>query len=182
MYPWGYSRVMVNTKVFPLLLLAILAGCSKPGPPSVGLHEAALKGDLDAIRQHIRAGSDLDAKEPEAGSSPLHTAAMFDQVEVAEALIAAGADVDARDDRGSTPLHVAAFLCRTEIVEALLENGADKNARNNEGATALESVSGPFEDVKGIYDWVQTGLGPLGLELNYERIEATRPQIAGMLR
>jgi hypothetical protein len=63
-----------------------------------------------------------------------------------------------------------------------LENGADKNIRNNFGSTAFESVAGPFNEVKGIYDLFSKDLGPLGLKLDYKRIEETRPLIAEMLR
>jgi ankyrin repeat protein len=138
-------------------------------------------GNLEAIRQHIEAGSDLNEKEPMGGSSPMITAITFGKTEVALALIAAGADVNFKNNEGSTPLHTAAFFCRTEIVKALLDKGADKNIRNNAGSTALESVAGSFENVKPIYDYLMTAYGPLGLELDYEKIKTTRPVIAGML-
>ena len=60
--------------------------------------------------------------------------------------------------------------------------GADKTLPNKAGRTALESVSGPFNDVKGIYDSLGAAVEPLGLKLDYERIKMTRPQIAEMLR
>ena len=62
------------------------------------------------------------------------------------------------------------------------QKGADKKARNNAGSTALESVAGPFDQVKGIYDLLQSILGPLGLKLDYDQIRATRPEIADLLR
>jgi ankyrin repeat protein len=101
---------------------------------------------------------------------------------VAKALIAAGADVDQRNNEGSTALMTAAFFCRTEIVEALLAAGADTSIRNAAGATALDAVSAPFASMKGIYDIVGAALGPYGLELDYERLELTRPKIAELLR
>ena len=116
------------------------------------------------------------------GASPVITAITFGKTEVALALIAAGADVNFKNNEGSTPLHTAAFFCRTEIVKALLDKGADKNIRNNAGSTALESVTGRFEDVKPVYDYLLSAFGTLGLELDYELLKSTRPKIAGMLR
>ncbi len=155
---------------------------TSPKLPSMDIHTAALLGDLETIQQHIKADSDLDQKDPTVGSSPLITAAVFGKTEVARALIEAGADVNLKNNEGSTALHSAAFLCRTEIVEMLLDNGADKNLKNNFGNTALESVAVPFSNVKGIYDIFSKDLGPLGLKLDYEQLEMTRPKIAEMLR
>ena len=151
-------------------------------PPATDIHTATFLGDLDAIQQHIQAGTDLDEREPAVGSSPLITAAVFGKTEVARALIEAGADVNLQNQEGSTALHSAAFLCRTEIVEMLLANGADKNLRNIYGSTALQSVEGPFSEVKGIYDEFSKQLGPLGLKLDYQQLEETRPVIAAMLK
>jgi len=185
------EEIAMKTVTTAILVVTLLTftGCGKqessqtaPKPPSVGLHEAAALGNLEAIRQHNKAGSDLNEKEPSRGSSPLITATAFGQTEAARVLIEAGADVNYKNNEGSTPLITAAFFCRTEIVKALLDNGADKNARNNAGRTALESVSAPFDDVKGIYDKFRAVLGPLGIELDYERIKMTRPKIAEMLR
>jgi len=46
---------------------------------------------------------------------------------------------------------------------------------------AYESVAGPFDQVKGIYDYLGATLAPAGLKLDYERIKLTRPKIAEML-
>ncbi len=170
-----------------LLSFVLLNGCGKPSPkldpPNLSLHEAVLQGNLEAVQQHIAAGSNLDEKAPESGASPLITADAFGKVEIAKTLITAGADVNHRQTSdGGTPLHVAAFLCHSEIVEDLLNNGADKDARNNNGTTALESVAGPFDEVTWIYVLLEGALGPMGLKLDYERIQADRPKIAEMLR
>jgi len=172
----------VMTVILVVSLLTV-AGCEKQENPTprISLHLAALQGRIDAIRQHIKAGSDLNEKD-EYGSSPLIVAVTFGKTEVARALIEAGADMKIANNDGATPLHIAAFLCRTEIVEALLDNGADKNLRNKAGSTALETVLSPFEDVKGIYDSIGKALKPLGLRLDYNRIKMTRPKIAEMLR
>lgn len=150
--------------------------------PAAGLHEAALTGNLEAIRGHIESGADLNARDPSGGSSPLIIAATFGRTEVARALIAAGADLNQRNNDGSTALLTAALLCRTEIVGALLDAGADKSIGNNSGSTPLQVVTIPFDAIKGIYDYLGTALGPYGLTLDYERIRQTRPKIAAMLQ
>ena len=150
--------------------------------PAIGLEKAVHQGNAEAVRQHIAAGSDLNVRRADSGSTPLITGATFGQTETASLLIEAGADLNIRNNDGSTALHTAVFLCRTEIVKALLEKGADKNIRNSAGATALDSVAGPFEDVKPIYDLLARVLGPAGLKLDYVGIKSLRPQIAEMLR
>jgi len=142
---------------------------------------AALQGNMEAVRQHIEAGTDLNQKDA-WGSTPLIIAAVFGKTEVARALIEAGADLNLTNNDGATALHTAAFLCREEIVEALLEGGANKYLRDNFGNTAAESVAGPFDDVKPVYDQLAQGLAPLGLQLDYEQLKTTRPQIAELLR
>lgn len=150
--------------------------------PDIGIHEAVITGNMEAVMQYIKADSDLNEKEPMGGSSPLISAATFGKTEVALALIEAGADVNSTNNEGSTALHTAAFFCRMEIVEALLANGADKSIKNNVGSTALDSVTAPYEAVKGIYEYFGTTFAPLGLKLDYEQIQLTRPRIAEMLR
>ena len=176
----------MKTKTAAILIVTLFAliGCAKQktSAPKVDLHTAAIMGDLEAVQQHIRAGSDLNIKEPTRGSTPLLTAVVFGNTDVALALIDAGANINHQNTEGSTPLITAAFLCRAEIVKALLAKGADKTLRNNAGHTALQSVSRPFEDVKSIYESLATALEPLGLKLDYERIRTTRPVIAEMLR
>ena len=147
----------------------------------MGIHQAIIQGDLKSVKQHIANGTDVNEPEKMSGSTPLVTAALFGRVEIAAYLMNSGADVNLRNNDGSTALHTAAFFCQAEIVEMLLQNGADKSIKNNGGATALESVNGPFEPVKGIYDYFANTLGPLGLRLDYEHLKKTRPRIAQML-
>jgi hypothetical protein len=150
--------------------------------PDTSLIDAAVVGNLEAVRQHIAAGTDLNERNPESGSTALIAAVAIGQNETASLLIEGGADLEVKNNEGSTALHTAAFLCREKIVKVLLAKGVDRNARNNAGSTALDSVEGPFDDVKSIYDRIQTVLGPYGLELDYEFIKETRPQIAELLR
>ncbi len=170
------AAILVATLITPLPV----RGQDTPAP-SVSLHLAALQGDIDAVRQHLKAGSDLNAKDA-FGSSPLVIAATFGRTGVAKALIEAGAELEVRNNDAATPLHIAAFLCHAEIVESLLDHDANRHLRDDYGNTAFDAVAGPFGDVKDIYDRLRMGLGPLGLRLDEERIKRTRPWITKMLR
>ncbi len=151
-------------------------------PAGRSLVEAAVAGDADAVRERIRAGADLNEREPMAGSTALIAAATFGRAAVVDALIEAGADLDAKNNDGSTALMTAALLGRTEVVRSLLAAGADRSLRNNAGATALDIAAAPFDSMRGIYDYLSAVLGPAGLELDYDAIRAAKPAIAEMLR
>lgn len=150
-------------------------------PPEKDIHTAVISGDLEAIKQHIAAGSNLNEKDPFGGSSPLISAAVFGKPEIAKVLLEAGVDINFQNNDGSTALHTAAFFCRPEIVEMLLDKGADKTIRNSFGTTAYDNVAGPFADVKPVYDMMGTALEPMGLKLDYAYLEKTRPEIAEAL-
>ncbi|MEQ8471309.1 MAG: ankyrin repeat domain-containing protein [Marinoscillum sp.] len=152
------------------------------GAPDVDIHTAVISGNLDVVKQHIEAGSDLNAPDPFGGSSPLITASLFGQPEIAKELLDAGVKVNFTNNEGSTALHTAAFFCKKEMVHLLIMNGADKSIRNNYGATALESVAGPFADVKPIYEMMKQQLSPMGVKVDMEYIEKTRPEIVTILQ
>ena len=75
-----------------------VAEAKKPEPPKaiapdISFHGAAINGDIEAVKQQLAAGTDVNAKGT-GGSTPLHYAAMTGRKEVVELLIAAGADVN----------------------------------------------------------------------------------------
>lgn len=74
------------------------------------LHLAAASGDAAQVRYLLATGSDPNARDTVAGTTPLHLAAGYSgSVDVVRLLLDAGADPDAREQSmGGTPLHVAA--------------------------------------------------------------------------
>lgn len=150
--------------------------------PTIDIHTAVITGNLEAVKQHIAAGSDINAKEPMSGSTPLMSAATFNKPELAKALIDAKADLSIKNNDGSTALHTAAFFGRIEIVQMLIDARADKTIRNNFGATARESVLGDFAEVKPFYDMLVQQLKPMGFELDMDELQKARPVIAMMLQ
>ncbi|TFV96011.1 ankyrin repeat domain-containing protein [Algoriphagus kandeliae] len=175
-----------------LLVAALFPACTKAQEktvqsqqvekPQLDIHTAVMTNNLEVVKQHIAAGSDINEKEPFSGSTPLVSAITFGKTEIAKSLIEAGADLSLVNNDGATPLHVAAFFGRVEIVQLLLDADADKTLKNNFGFTPRETVMGSFEEVKPIYEMMKQQLGPLGLELDMEQLEKTRPVIAMMLQ
>ena len=120
-----------------LLLTAIaavlLVGCAttqQPEPtaakaPDISINEAAYTGNIEAVKQHLAAGTDVNAKASR-GWTPLHSVA---SKKIAKLLINKGADVNAKDKIGGTPLHLATYSGQEEIVELLIVSGANMNAK-----------------------------------------------------
>ena len=120
-----------------LLLTTIAAvlvvGCTttqQPEPPTakapdITIHEAAYTGNIEAVKQHLAAGTDVNAKASR-GWTPLHSVA---SKKIAKLLINKGADVNAKDKIGGTPLHLATYSGQEEIVELLIVSGANMNAK-----------------------------------------------------
>lgn len=185
-------------RLITCLLLAAMLGCGsqetdetsaesdpvKPAAPLVDIFTAAGEGNLEEVKQHIAAGTDLNQRlTDDQKSTPLIIAITFGRVATAQALITAKSELDLQNKDGNTALSIAAFLGYGDIVKPLLEAGADRNIKNKDGATALDIVQTPWNDIKPIYDYINSTLfQPFGIPLDYERIQAARPKIAKMLR
>ena len=114
----------------------VLVGCGNPEADRA-LLDAAWDGNIEAVKQHLAAGTDVNAKN-QYGTPPLHYAVLYDHKEIAELLIEKGADVNAKAGFGSTPLHDAAFSDLKEVAELLIANGADVNVKSKFGETPLD--------------------------------------------
>ena len=83
---------------------------SKPEPstakaPNISIVDDAYDGNIEAVKQHLAAGTDVNAKNE--SMTPLHWVAYKGNSEIIELLIAKGADVNAKDVAGFSPLHHA---------------------------------------------------------------------------
>jgi len=125
----------------------VLVGCGESRPLSEAdkaLIQAAQKGDIETVKQHLDAGADVNAKD-EQGRTAIYMAAKTRKVkkEITELLIANNADVNVKvtnrikSDNGATPLH---FVKNKEVAELLIEKGADVNVKAVDGATPLHLV------------------------------------------
>ncbi len=111
--------------------------------PDISIHDAVKKGNIEAVQQHLAAGTDVNAKG-KYGATPLHNTAIK---EIAELLIPNGAEVNAKDGNGWTPLHYAAGRGHRETAELLIAKGADVNAKGADGKTPLDSADGEIADL-----------------------------------
>jgi ankyrin repeat protein len=105
----------------------------KNGTEDYSIHLAAARGNIEAVKQHLAAGADVNAMSGADGRTPLNIAATHGHKEIAELLIAEGADVNATDENGWTPLLVAAYWGGKEIAELLIAKGASVNAKGGIG-------------------------------------------------
>jgi len=99
----------VPTKIFEMWDdLEVSVWAQSPEPPTaeapdISIHKAATFGNIEAVKQHLAAGTEVDAKD-DNGFPPLHLAADRGHTEVVELLITKGAEVNAQSDGGNTPL------------------------------------------------------------------------------
>lgn len=142
---------------------------------SNALCDAIRSGDLQAVKEQLANGVDINAEDSEFGVTALSWAALLDNTEIAKFLIAKGADINAKSRDGSTPLHSAAFLGHTEIAELLIQKGAKVNPKNYRDETPLD-VS--------VVDWETTEFiaGLLEIKVDAEKVKIGRTKIIEILR
>ena len=104
-----------------------LVGCGEPS--SELLQQSVTDVNVEAVKQHLADGADVNVKDEARGLTPLHFATQNGQKEIVELLIADGADVNAKMNNGMTPLDCSALIPpssnKTEIVDLLSKHGGE---------------------------------------------------------
>ena len=131
-------------------LAAVLTSASHVGaqsPPSAtaarpAIHDAAAKGDLQAVKAAIAADpAVVDAEKPPNKKTALHYAAQNGHAEIVAFLLDKGAEVNRPNIAGETPLHYAVGLPDPAVVNLLLARGANLNARTTDGRSPLRMAT-----------------------------------------
>ena len=123
-------RVRVQAPLALGLTLLLWAGAPNQSPVA----DAAMRGEVDHVRQLLRSGEDVNAAQGD-GMTALHWAAESGNAELASMVIYAGANVGAVTRLGDyTPLHIASRSGRYEVVSVLLDADADVDAVTSTGS------------------------------------------------
>lgn len=100
---------------------------------------AAVRGDLDALRELIGARARVDLPHVKSGAQALHFAASGGSAEAVRMVVAAGGSLEAIwPMNGHTPLVEAAFKNNVEAALALLDAGADPTKTSIRGVGIMD--------------------------------------------
>ena len=112
-----------------IVAAVLVVGCGEsqsPEPPDISISSAANDGNIEAVKQHLAAGTDVNVKGYRE-RIPLHYAASRGLNKIIELLIARRADVNTKievgDYKGQTPLDGAIQWNRTETADLLRKHG-----------------------------------------------------------
>ena len=109
--------------------------------PEISIHAAAHQGNIEAVKKHLAAGTDVNVKNSRK-VTPLHIAAVNGHKEIAELLITAGADVNTKGGNGWTPLHIASAYGLKDVAVLLIAEGSEVNTKAGDiGGTPLHQAA-----------------------------------------
>ncbi len=80
---------------------------AQPAKPDLSIVDAAAKGDLEKVKAHLAAGTDINDRDGEHDSTALHAAAYHGKLEIVKFLISKDADINAKNRHEQTPRDVA---------------------------------------------------------------------------
>ena len=120
-------------KLLITIAAVLMVWCGPPQRPGISIYDAAWGGNIEAVKQHIAAGTNVNTKD-DNGDTPLDVAIQLKQTEIAELLRKHGGK------HGS--LYTAAAGGDTEAVKEILAAGTDVNAKDNDGGTPLDMANG----------------------------------------
>src|SRR5690242_5844943 len=105
------------------------------------LHIAAIEGDLKAVQDELKSGTDIDVESRDGlKRTPLHVAAYCNKPEIVKFLVSKGANLNKQDRNQDSPLIIATRYGREGVVKILLEAKADATIKGLQGETALEQA------------------------------------------
>ena len=134
--------------ILTTIAVVFLVGCGESQPPEpqtakapdISIHDASKEGNIEAVKQHLAAGSDVNEKD-RYKRAPLHYAASEGHKEIVELLIAKSADVNEKWMKGRTALFAVAQKGHKEIAELLIDSGAYIDIKGESGLSPLHMTA-----------------------------------------
>jgi ankyrin repeat protein len=127
-----HRHVLTSAAALLLFAAALLHGAG----PASALADAAMKGDLTAVRALLAQKADVNGTQLD-GSTALAWAAYRGDLPMADLLLRAGARVKTVNRVGMTPLALAALDGNAALIERLIKAGADARERGPNGETMV---------------------------------------------
>lgn len=126
-------RSAVARMLLLCLLVMVIQACTATSSSDADaqLRDAASRGDVDAVREALDAGADLEARDGE-GRTALLLATHGNNVDVARELIEAGADVNAKDAMQDSAYLYAGARGLDEILALTLAHAMQRGYTNIE--------------------------------------------------
>jgi ankyrin repeat protein len=154
---------LLSCAVLLVVGTAIVYGQVRTSP----LVTAARDGDIEAVRELIANGDNVNTPGPD-GSTALLWATYYSDPEMARTLVDAGADPNAANSYGIAPLLQASQTGAAAMIGLLIEAGAATSSSHPDSVTPLmaASRSGNIEAVRMLLD---AGADPNGMETYQEQ-------------
>jgi ankyrin repeat protein len=122
------------------------------------LIQACRKGEIEIVKELIRAGAKVSPKQKRPRSTPLQAAIGAGQLEIAILLLDEGANIDQEDALCRTALMFAVRETSLTSIRLLLKRGAQINFQTKDGTSALMSACmGDKHDIEVVKELVQAG-------------------------
>ena len=80
----------MQPQLIAIVAAVLVVGCGGPSAPAISIQEAAEKGNIEAVKQHLAAGTDVNAMDDDGGT-PLALAIRSGNTETADLLRKHGA-------------------------------------------------------------------------------------------
>ena len=144
----------MKPQLIAIVAAVLVVGCATTQPPEpptakapdISIHHAARYGNIEAVKQHLADGVDVNSKS-DIGRTPLDVAIAFKQPLITDLLRKHGGKT--RDElKAAESIVVAVQLGNIEAVKQHLNDGTEVNAKSGTGRTPLHLAA--FKDYKEI--------------------------------